>query len=286
MSLENNRRWAGETLGIATCHGKEHQIGPILSDSLGVSWVVPTDLDTDQLGTFTGERPRVGDPWEVARKKIALGHDRRPDVFLWVASEGSFGPHPTVGFLPSDEEWILFQDLKRGWEVSARVISLATNYQSGWFSDWASLQSFAHSVGFPAHGLILRPSQEIGGEIVKDFSEEAALHRTFQRFEAQYGGAYVLTDMRAMRNPSRQAVIQEATRALVKKMNTACPACHSPGYSVETVVPGLPCAWCGAPTRSPLEAIWACTVCQHTHTQKYPLDRTTEDPGFCDYCNP
>lgn len=45
---------------IATRHGKEAVLAPILENALGLRITVPPDLDTDVLGTFSGEVPRLG----------------------------------------------------------------------------------------------------------------------------------------------------------------------------------------------------------------------------------
>lgn len=286
MLSERSNDFAGQTLGIATCHGKESQIGPILSEAFGFDWVVPAGLFTDNLGTFTGERARLGDPLEVARQKIAMGKELLPSISCWVASEGSFGPHPTLGFLPVDEEWLVFQDFSVSLEVCARAVSFATNYRSAWLTDWPSLKRFAESVQFPSHGIILRPGEHILAPAFKGIQDEVALQIAFQSLQKQYGGAYAMTDMRAMMNPSRQMVIQEASTALVQKLQSLCPECARPGYSIQYTTAGLPCAWCGLPTRSALEAVWYCSQCQFSNTQPYPLGRTEEDPGLCDVCNP
>jgi hypothetical protein len=46
---------------------------------------------------------------------------------------------------------------------------------------------------------------------------------------------YVETDMRAMYNPSRMTVIQNATKKLVEKINSCCPHCNIPGLELQTL---------------------------------------------------
>ena len=58
----------GRKLLIATKHKKEIVIAPILEKELGVTCFVAPDLDTDELGTFTGEVERRDDPFTTARK--------------------------------------------------------------------------------------------------------------------------------------------------------------------------------------------------------------------------
>jgi hypothetical protein len=52
---------AGASAVVATMHGKERVIGPVLAHTFGLSVVVPDGLDTDRFGTFTREVARVGD---------------------------------------------------------------------------------------------------------------------------------------------------------------------------------------------------------------------------------
>ena len=47
-------------------HGKERVIAPVLFERLGLRVEVAKGIDTDQLGTFAGEIPRVGTMLEVA----------------------------------------------------------------------------------------------------------------------------------------------------------------------------------------------------------------------------
>ncbi|MBU3646369.1 MAG: hypothetical protein FGM49_06150, partial [Candidatus Nanopelagicaceae bacterium] len=63
--------YRGTTAAIATKHLKEQIIAPIFVE-LGVSLEVAA-VDTDLLGTFTGEIEREGTPKEVAIRKARLG---------------------------------------------------------------------------------------------------------------------------------------------------------------------------------------------------------------------
>lgn len=65
--------YAGRCAVLATMHGKQAAIAPVLFDRLGLVVSTAPDLDTDQLGTFTGERPRAGTMRETAIAKAKLG---------------------------------------------------------------------------------------------------------------------------------------------------------------------------------------------------------------------
>ncbi len=99
----------GRKLVISTKHQKEHVLGPILERALGVQAFVPKNLDTDQLGTFSGEVLRLHDPLTTARKKCQLAIELT-GCDMAISSEGSFGSHPSAFFLPANVEWLIFLD--------------------------------------------------------------------------------------------------------------------------------------------------------------------------------
>ena len=109
----------GRKLIIATKHGKEKVIAPFLEQGLGVKCFVAIDLDTDKLGTFTGEVERNDDPLTTARNKCYMAMDLT-NCDLAIASEGSFGPHPTIFFIPADDEILIFVDKINGVEIIVR----------------------------------------------------------------------------------------------------------------------------------------------------------------------
>ena len=68
-SMERAHPYAGERVELATKHSKESAVAPTLAERLGLSFHTPLGLDTDALGTFTGEVERVGSParWRRVR---------------------------------------------------------------------------------------------------------------------------------------------------------------------------------------------------------------------------
>ena len=62
----------GRKLIIATKHGKETVIAPLIESALGLICFVSENFDTDSLGTFTGEIERELDPLATLRKKCLL----------------------------------------------------------------------------------------------------------------------------------------------------------------------------------------------------------------------
>jgi hypothetical protein len=270
---------------IATKHEKEKVIAPILEKELGVNCFTDETFDTDVLGTFSGEVERELDPVSTAREKC-LRAMKQNNCDLGVASEGSFGSHPSVFFASADDEFLIFIDTQNKIEVIVRELSTSTNFNGKEIKSQKELFGFAEQVGFPTHGLILRKSKDENTKIHKGIVDIETLKKTFEDLSSKYNSVYAETDMRAMYNPTRMNVIEIATEKLAQKIKSTCPNCKMPGFGVTDVKRGLKCGLCGSPTKATLSYIYVCQHCQFTKEEMYPHKKTTEDPTFCDYCNP
>jgi hypothetical protein len=275
----------GRKLIIATKHHKEKVIAPLLEDALGVVCLIDENFDSDKLGTFTGEVERELDPISTARQKCLLAMELS-NCDLGVASEGSFGPHPSLFFVNSDEEFLIFIDQKNNLEIIVRELSTETNFNGKEIRSENKLLEFADSVSFPSHGLILRKSKNDNSDIIKGITDTAQLKKAFKELLDKSNFIYAETDMRALYNPSRMEVIEAAAQKLVVKINSLCPQCSTPGFGVTDTKKGLACSLCGSATNSTLSYIYECKRCQYTKEELYPHKKTTEDPMYCNYCNP
>ena len=275
----------GRKIVIATKHQKEKVIAPILEKQLGLNCSVAPDLDTDILGTFTGEVERKEDPLATAKSKCIIAMELS-NCDLAIASEGSFGQHPSLFFAPADDEFLYFYDKKHDLHISVRELSLDTNFKGSPIKTEEELFAFADKAKFPSHGLILRKSKEDLNEIVKGITNKDHLLKVFNRIIHNFGEAYVETDMRALYNPTRMQVIEHATKKLVEKINTLCPTCHTPGFGITKAKQGLRCEICNYPTRSIISHIYSCQKCEHSQEVFYPNGKKIEDPTYCDNCNP
>lgn len=275
----------GRTLAIASMHQKEQVLQPVLQEGLKVTVTVADGLNTDMLGTFTGEVARIADPLTTARKKCELAMELT-GCDLAIASEGSFGAHPSAFFLPANEEWLLLLDQKNGLEIHARHLSTATNFSGQDFSSLEELEAFASKVGFPSHGLILKRTKDELEGIVKGITDPDQLRTAALQLLETHGAGYVETDMRAMFNPSRMQVIGETAQLLLKKLNSFCPSCQLPGFAVTAAEPGLPCSLCGTPSSAALAHLLVCSHCQHQEKVNFPQGKKVEDPQYCQVCNP
>jgi hypothetical protein len=275
----------GRQLVIASMHQKEQVLKPLLEASLKVNVSVADGLNTDLLGTFSGEVARVADPLTTARKKCELVLNLT-GCNLVLASEGSFGPHPSAFFLPANEEWLLLIDRKHQLEIHARHLSTATNFAGQEFSNLEELDAFASKVGFPSHGLILRRSKDELEGILKGITDPDQLRTVALQLLENQGAGYVETDMRAMFNPSRMQVIGETAQLLLQKLNSYCPFCKLPGFAVTAAEPGLPCSLCGTPSSAALTYLMVCHHCRHQEKVEFPHGKKKEDPQYCQVCNP
>lgn len=274
---------------LATMHGKERVIAPLLADGMGLHVVPAPGLDTDRFGTFSREIARTGSQLDAARAKIAAGFDRVPSARVGIASEGSFGPHPLLPFLPLGREVVMLIDRESGLELIGQDASLGTNYGHAIVTDVASAIAFAERVRFPEHGVIVmgcvnkQPAPDHA--LMKDSVDRNRVEAAVRGAIAACGAGFIEADMRAHRNPTRMRAIERATADLVRLFHSRCPACAQPGYDATERVPGLPCGWCGEPTRMIELEVLSCRSCGHRDERRI-AENATADPGTCAQCNP
>jgi hypothetical protein len=270
---------------IATMHKKESVIAPLLEDNFNLKCIVPSEFNSDSLGTFSGEIERKEDPISTLRQKCLLAL-KNSNLDLAIASEGSFGAHPNLFFAQANDELVMLLDKKNNLEIIARELSTETNFAAQTIKNEAELIEFTNKVQFPNHGIILRKSEKDYIKISKGITNWEDLKFHFEEIKKENGTAYVETDMRALFNPTRMKNIQNATQKLIEKMKSCCPKCQTPGFEITEAVPGLPCDWCGKPTASVLKYLLTCKKCSFTEEKNYPNNKTAESPEFCNTCNP
>ena len=272
-------------LVIATMHGKEKVLGPLLKNALGVEIILAENLDTDQWGSFSGEISRPLDPLATAKLKCKKAAEIS-GTSLAIANEGSFGAHSVIGFVAADEEILVLIDFENDIEIKVKELSTETNFSGKEIHSVAEAKEFAEQVLFPSHALILRNAKNETLEIIKGIKDWNFLEVQVTNLLQKYQCIYVETDMRAMHNPSRMRVIEKACIKLIQKVTQHCPSCSTPGFDVVEVIPGLPCSLCGCPTKSTLTYLYQCQKCSYKAEKKYPLGKIEEDPMYCDRCNP
>ena len=271
---------------LATMHGKEGAIGPALESQLGMGVVVPPDIDTDTLGTFTGEIPRAGSMRDAALAKARLGM-RLANVRIGIASEGSFGPHPAIPLIAAATELLLLIDAERGITVTEHLLTERTNFDHIVVAPDEDLQPFLARVGFPSHAVIVRPN--IGsGPIHKGIIEPDVVNRLVREVSPASGDgkARVETDMRAHLNPTRMKEIARLAEKFARRLATLCPACGTPGFGIVKSEPGLPCGECGAETELVKTLVSGCASCQFTESKPRADGLRFATAAQCPECNP
>lgn len=279
--------FAGRRAALATMHGKERAIVPAFRDILGIDIEVPGDLDTDQLGTFSGEIERAGSMDEVLVAKARLGL-KVSGLDLAIASEGSFGPHPQMPFIPVGLEKLVLVDARSGLVAMEQSIDLAPSYASWDTANMIDIEDQIRATGFPDQAMIVRPNTGPAGIVQKGIQtsenlEAAIVHAA--RVSSD-GLAFVQTDMRAHFNPRRMMSIGSLAKKLADRLCQSCGSCSAPGWGVKGTEAGLPCSWCGAPTAWVLHEIMGCFMCDHETSQPRSDGLTEADPAHCPYCNP
>jgi len=267
-------------------HQKEKVMGPILEKELGVNVVVPENFDTDRFGTFTKEVARAGNQLEAARSK-ALAAMKLLKCDLGVASEGSFGTHPSMPFIQSNLEIVLLLDLKNGLEIIGHHRSSEVKAKGKEVSSVDEAVKTALQWGFPLQGVIVRLSQKHKKHIYKEVRTLEELRRVSDKLLSKWlvKSIFLETDMRAHRSPARMKAIELATKDLVNNCQSFCPRCEAPGFVVTNTTKGLPCSNCHLPTDVIKEKVFKCNKCNHEEYQPI-TDREFADPAECERCNP
>jgi len=281
-------RFQGRILGVATLHGKEQVIGPALLKVLPMAGHCAIHgVDTDRFGAFSGEVQRNTDPLTAALEKAKHGVEVS-GLDLVIASEGSFGPYPPAPFMPCDEEFLVLYDARDGAVFEHRHVSLETVFGGERCVSVRDVLAFAERMKFPAHGLVLRTKErwERGDALHKGIRDPDRLRELAGSLIDGMGSAWVETDMRAMENPTRMAVIAETAGRFAGELARRCPTCGELFFRITGTVAGLPCGLCGMPTASIRSYLRSCRSCGSSRAEPRPDGKLEEDPRYCDHCNP
>ncbi len=281
--LDLEHPYAGRVAVLATKHGKLPLIGPPIEQATGMT-VRDVDVDTDTLGTFTGDIPRIETPLNTAIAKARMGMEAA-GVEIGLASEGSIAPDPALPFVVADRELVVLVDGSAeiivwescsSWEILAATITASTV---------DGLESFLERADFPNHKLIVRPNSGSVYPVYKGIDDVDELVAALGECVAVSADGLVVveTDLRAHMCPSRRTVIAKAAGRLALRLATRCPACGAPGWGRVDVLLGLPCVSCGTQVDRPRAEIDACVTCDHRETR---IIATGADPGECPACNP
>jgi hypothetical protein len=272
--------YRGRQAVLATKHHKEKAIRRPLRAAVGLDVVVPPGLDTDLLGTFSGEVEREGAPGEVVVRKARMGM-AETGYRLGIASEGSFRPHAELAFETGSHELLAFVDDDAGVAIVEDLFTVDTNFGNAKVRAFDELEGFLLRVGFPAHALIAAPNDRIKvghdnrvrlvlddvpeQQLFKGIGDRDELARVVARCAALSGDGivHVETDMRAHLNPTRMRNIRRLAFRLARRLATPCPSCAAPGWGAVEVRRGAPCTDCGTFNPEALAETLGCVHCGH-----------------------
>jgi hypothetical protein len=266
-------------IAFLTCHQKDAAVQHALKQC-GFEVEVFDAFNTDNLGTFTNEKPRELTQMQTALKKAQLACELTNRDF-GLGSEGSFGPHPQVHLLPWNYEVLAFWDAKQQHAIYAVHGTAETNFAGQRLMSIDDALSFAKQAQFPSHALIVgSPSDAYFQKGIQNEAEfQCLLNDAFQKDAS----VWVETDMRAHMNPTRMKAIEASAHKLASLLNSNCPGCNLPGFGLTQYVSGALCSVCGSATRLPKAERWSCAKCQFTEDKE--LNKTVS-AASCDKCNP
>lgn len=267
---------------MATQHDKGRLVAPHFNEilAMGLNEVL---VDTDSLGTFSGEIERTGTALETAIKKARLGINSTNNLF-GVASEGSVGPDPYFPFINANIETIVFVDDELEIEVhesfkSNEITAFTTSTSKN------DLEAFLMKADFPNHALIVKPQMGSGAHKgIRDIQTLQSAIKVAQQ-QSLDGEAIIESDLRAMCSPSRQRNISAAAAKLVKRLSCVCPECDTPGWGLVSYVRGVECSECGEFSEEAIkQEVLGCVKCEYTLPGA--VINLTLDPARCMSCNP
>ncbi len=270
---------------IATKHYKSIALAPVFSKRLAAK-MIEFHVDTDQLGTFSGELERTLTPLQAARQKCLWALEKT-DTDLAIGSEGSFGPHPDMPYINANHEILYLMDRKNNIELHVSSISTDIHYFSEIVSSLDELYQFAEQTRFPTFGLMMCPyPKQPSQKFFKGITSFAKLKSHFEQAMAlsPTQQVWVESELRAHLNPKRMKHIEQLAHQLVDRLLSLCPHCNTPGWGKSEALIGLPCEQCGSATHQSKGEIYRCIKCHYQQLNE--CDEPYAEAAFCPSCNP
>jgi len=281
--IEPKHPYRGAKAVIATKHNKGNVVAPAFSKHLDLS-VEEVSVDTDELGTFSGEIERVGSVREVVIKKAELGISVSGNP-IGIASEGSIGADPLLPFINSDIELMALVDQERSLVIIESLRSTEIVAQTTKITKDLNITKFLTRADFPNHGLILLSEDKPVSFCIKGISDLETLEQAIQKGLKDFPSLVLENDLRAHFSPSRQKNIAALAEKLALRLSHLCTECAAPGWGVVSYKKGLPCQECGEISEEALaQEIQGCGRCELTKVGKKLAESI--DPAQCQLCNP
>lgn len=299
---KDKSHYFGRTIVLTTKHRKAEALALPFKAGLG-ALLRQEEIDTDKLGTFTGEIERSGTPFETALKKARLGM-KKTGVSLGLASEGSFGPHPLIPFIAVCQELLVLVDDDLGIEICESIYTEETNYRHIETRSIDDCKEFLALSKFPSHGLIVRPNQfqeSSIGRFYRAVTAKSAKEQIYKGLREREdlavaisccrelsgdGLARIETDMRAHMNPTRMRVLRRLGIKLSKRLQRKCASCGCPGFGLTGGEGSLLCEECNYPSETPALEVYSCLKCNHRMLVPRRDGITHIEAMYCQRCNP
>jgi len=281
MSILNSYR--GATVVLPTLHNKGVLAQEAFKEHLGMD-VIELHEDTDQFGTFSGDVERKLSPKESAIAKAKLGLTQT-DYQYALASEGTIGADPTIPFVNSDLEVVVFLDSINDLIISHTHRSFEISAYTHEYIEGEDLEKFLTKADFPNHQLIVKCLDSDIRALAKGISNRADLMKVLDQTKKEGLKKIVIeSDLRAHASPSRAQNIKQTFKELAIRISSLCPECESPGWGVTSAVRGLPCSDCGEESDAIKAHVFGCISCSYV-AEADPI-ATSIDPSRCSWCNP
>lgn len=281
--------YGGKKIVVSTMHLKDTVIAPSLRKNLNARYVVPIGINTDSLGTFTGEVERSTMVIETAIAKARMGMSK-VGLPYGLASEGSYGTHPGAPHQSIGIEVMVLVDDVRDIVICEALVDARPKYHTRVVDPSCELDDFLAKAGFPDHAMIVRPNcwDKTCESLTKGITDIGELDRTIRMAASLSvdGKAFLQNDMRAHMNPTRMAAIGQLADQLCARIKQTCPECNMPGFGGTETVPDLPCGDCGMPISYSMQAGDRCSCCGYCEYE--PPANIAQMPGLqsCSSCAP
>lgn len=282
MNKPDHPYWGMKAV-LTTKHEKGIQIAPAFAKYLNMR-IEELNIDTDQLGTFSGEIERTGTAREVAIKKAELGISISGSP-IGIASEGSIGVDPIIPFINSDSELLALVDREHSLTIVESLRSTEIIAHTLKITKETGIENFLAISDFPNHSLIVRSEEKPVFFCVKGINDRQTLDAAISNGFKDFPSLVIESDLRAHCSPSRQKNISALAEKFAIRLSHICPDCHAPGWGLVGHKKGLPCQECGEISESALaQEIQGCSRCEFTKPGK-TLAKSI-DPAQCQLCNP
>lgn len=277
--------YANQRIALATIHEKDRALGPAFRRVLGAEIVVAPAINTDALGTFSGEIPRPAPLVETCLQKAEMAFESS-DADCAIASEGSYGPIDRVPLAPGGFEIMAFIDRRRGVRLVETLATHRTNWRLYRFrANDPTVPAALKEIGFPHFGAFVMRNSDFN-DAHKDLRtvEQAVAAVNREAARSADGHALLISDMRAHRNPLRMKVLRALGWKLATRLRCLCPKCQAPGFGPVGSRRGLPCEACGDATHWIDFELDGCAACGHAASRPRRDGRLTAPRLACQAC--